>query len=32
MLDIVFMAATALFIGLALQYVRACERLHRNNL
>lgn len=32
MLDVVFIAATALFVGLAILYVRACERLRRNNL
>jgi hypothetical protein len=32
MLDIVFIAATALFVGIAILYVRACERLRKNNL
>jgi len=27
MLDIIFLAATALFVGIAILYVRACERL-----
>jgi hypothetical protein len=27
MLDIVFLAATALFVGVAILYVRGCERL-----
>jgi hypothetical protein len=32
MLDFVFIAATALFVGVAILYVRACERLRKNNL
>jgi hypothetical protein len=32
MLDMVFIAATALFFSVAILYVRACERLRRNNL
>jgi hypothetical protein len=32
MLDIVFIAATALFVEVAILYVRACERLRKNNL
>jgi hypothetical protein len=32
MLDIVFIAATSLFVGLAILYVRACDRLRKNNL
>jgi hypothetical protein len=27
MLDIIFLAATALFVGVAILYVRGCERL-----
>jgi len=27
MLDIIFLAATALFVGVAVLYVRGCERL-----
>jgi len=27
MLDIIFLTATALFVGVAILYVRACERL-----
>jgi hypothetical protein len=32
MLDIIFIAATALFFALAILYVRACEGLRKNNL
>jgi hypothetical protein len=27
MLDVIFIAATALFVGVAILYVRGCERL-----
>ena len=32
MLDIVFLAATALFVAVAILYVRACEGLRKNKL
>jgi hypothetical protein len=32
MLDIIFIAATALFFALAILYVRACEGLRKNKL
>jgi hypothetical protein len=32
MLDIAFIAAIALFVGVAVLYVRACDRLKKNNL
>jgi hypothetical protein len=30
MLDIIFLVATALFVGVAILYVRGCERLDRS--
>jgi hypothetical protein len=32
MLDIVFIASTALFVGVAVLYVRACDGLRKNKL
>ncbi len=32
MLDIVFIAATALFVGVAILYVRGCDGLRKNKL